>query len=160
MKRIALLIAVMVLVGCGAPAAPEISPELAQKLDRLVEKLEQMRETLHVPGMAIAVVMDDEVVMTRGFGVTDIERNTPVTPETIFAIGSTTKAFTSALVAMMVDEGKMDWDEAVTKYLPYFRMEVDSDEEAAEMIPSGDVVARVKEMIGSGRITAEHRSGG
>jgi len=90
LKKILLivLLAVMILVGCGAPAAPEIPPELAQKLDRLVEKLEQMRQTAHVPGMTIAVVMDDEVILTRGFGVSDVEKETPVTPETIFAIGS------------------------------------------------------------------------
>jgi CubicO group peptidase (beta-lactamase class C family) len=55
-----------------------------------------------------------------------------VTPETIFAIGSSTKSFTSTLVGMLVDEGKMDWDDPVTEYLPYFQMNVDSDNESAE----------------------------
>ncbi|MFC2069355.1 serine hydrolase domain-containing protein, partial [Chloroflexota bacterium] len=108
-------------------------PELQQKLDLLVEQLEQQRQTLHVPGMAIAVVKDDEVILAHGFGVASVEKKTPVTPETIFAIGSSTKAFTSTLVGMLVDEGKMDWDDSVSKYLPYFQMNVESDNESAEI---------------------------
>ena len=99
----------------------------------LVEQLEQQRQTLHIPGMAIAVVKDDEVVLTHGFGVTNVETETPVTPETIFAIGSSTKAFTSTLVGMLVDEGEMDWDDAITDYLPYFTMDIESDHEDAEI---------------------------
>jgi len=121
------------LSGCSAPATPVVTPELQQKLDLLVEQLEQQRQTLHVPGMAIAVVKDDEVILTHGFGVTNVETETPVTPETIFAIGSSTKAFTSTLVGMLVDEGKMSWDDLVTKYLPYFQMNVESDDESAEV---------------------------
>jgi CubicO group peptidase (beta-lactamase class C family) len=83
--------------------------------------------------MAIAVVMDDEIVLAHGFGMADLEENTPVTPETIFAIGSATKAFTSTLVGMMVDEGKMNWDDPVTRYLPYFTLNVESDDEKAEV---------------------------
>jgi len=98
-----------------------------------VEQLEQQRQTLHVPGMAIAVVKDDEVILTHGFGIANIEKETPVTDETIFAIGSSTKAFTSTLVGMLVDEGKMDWDKPVTKYLPYFQMDVESDDESVEL---------------------------
>jgi len=118
------------LAGCSTPA---IAPELQQKLDLLVEQLEQQRQTLHVPGMAIAVVKDDEVILTHGFGFASVEKETPVTPETIFAIGSSTKAFTSTLVGMLVDEGKMDWDDPVTKYLPYFQMNVESDNAVAEV---------------------------
>ncbi|MFC1893369.1 serine hydrolase domain-containing protein [Chloroflexota bacterium] len=105
---------------------------LEWRLDRLVEQLEQQRQTLHVPGMAIAVVKDDEVVLTHGFGVTNVDTETPVTPDTIFAIGSSTKAFTSTLVGMLVDEGKMDWDDPVIKYLPYFQMDINSDNESDE----------------------------
>jgi CubicO group peptidase (beta-lactamase class C family) len=128
-----LLLAIILLAGCSTPATPAIAPELQQKLNLLVEQLEQQRQTLHVPGMAIAVVKDDEVILTHGFGVANVEKETPVTPETIFAIGSSTKAFTSTLVGMLVDEGKMDWDDPVTKYLPYFQMNVESDDESAEV---------------------------
>jgi CubicO group peptidase (beta-lactamase class C family) len=85
-----LLLTIILLSGCSAPATSAVTPELQQKLDLLVEQLEQQRQTLHVPGMAIAVVKDDEVILTHGFGVTNVEPETPVTPETIFAIGSST----------------------------------------------------------------------
>ncbi len=113
---------------------PEPEPDLLQeRLTLLIERLEQQRQTLHVPGMAIAVVKDDEIVLTHGFGVANIEEEIPVTPETIFAVGSTTKAFTSALVGMLVDEGRMSWDDPVSKYLPYFQMNVESEDENAEV---------------------------
>ena len=127
-----LLLTIILLTGCSTPATPVIAPELQQKLDLLVEQLEQQRQTLHVPGMAIAVVKDDEVILTHGFGIADVEKETPVTPETIFAIGSSTKAFTSTLVGMLVDDGKMKWDDPVAKYLPYFQVNVESDSESAE----------------------------
>jgi CubicO group peptidase (beta-lactamase class C family) len=129
---ILLLLAVILLVYYSAPATPAVVPELQQKLDLLVEQLEQQCQTHHVPGMAIAVVKDDELILTHGFGIANIEKETPVTPETIFAIGSSTKSFTSTLVGMLVDEGKMDWDDPVTEYMPYFQMNVDSDNESDE----------------------------
>jgi len=114
------------------PTYPPEPGSLEQRLDLLVEQLEQQREALHVPGMAIAVVKDDEVVLAHGFGVSNIETKTPVTPETIFAIGSSTKAFTATLVGMLVDEGKMDWDSPITDYLPYFTLNIESDDEKVE----------------------------
>jgi len=127
-----LFLTIILLAGCSTPATPAVAPELQQRLDLLVEQLEQQRQTAHVPGMAIAVVKDDEVILTHGFGIANIEKETPVTPETIFAIGSSTKSFTSTLVGMLVDEGKMAWDDPVTKYLPYFQMNVESDNEDDE----------------------------
>jgi len=123
----------IILPNYAAPAAPAVAPELQQRLDLLVEQLEQQRQTHHVAGMAIAVVKDDEVILTRGFGVANVEKETPVTPETIFAIGSSTKAFTATLVGILVDEGKMDWDDPVTKYLPYFQMDIASTDESDEV---------------------------
>jgi len=128
-----LLLTIILFVSCSAPASPVIAPELQQKLDLLVEQLEQQRLTLHVSGMAIAVVKDDEVILAHGFGISNIDTEIPVTPETIFAIGSSTKSFTSTIVGMLVDEGKMNWDDPVTKYLPYFQMNVESDNESAEV---------------------------
>ncbi|MDJ0837560.1 MAG: serine hydrolase [Acidobacteriota bacterium] len=100
-------------------------PALLAGLEKLSAELEAKRKELHIPGMAIAVVKDDAIVFARGFGVSDVEKQTPVTTETIFAIGSTTKAFTTALVGMMVEEDKMDWDDPVTNYLPELKFPVD-----------------------------------
>ena len=66
------------------------------------------------------------MIFARGFGVADVEKKTPVTPSTPFFIGSTTKAFTATLVGMLVDEGRMRWDDPVEKYLPEFKLAVQS----------------------------------
>lgn len=75
-----------------------------------------------VPGASIAIVRHGSVVYAKGFGVRDIRSNQPVTPDTLFDIGSCTKAFTSAAVAMLVDEGKMQWDGKVADYIPSFHL--------------------------------------
>jgi len=163
MKRallILILLAAIILPNYAAPAAPPVAPELQQRLDLLVEQLEQQRQTYHVPGMAVAVVMDDEVVLARGFGVASVERQTSVTPETIFAIGSCTKAFTATLVGMLVDEDKMNWDDPVTDYLPYFQMDIAGADESDE-ITLRDVLShrtgftRMSLLFASGQIPRE-----
>jgi len=75
-----------------------------------------------VPGLAIAIVKDDRIVLAKGYGVRKLGDPTPVNERTLFAIGSSSKAFTAATVAMLVDEGKVKWDDAVTKYLPGFEL--------------------------------------
>jgi len=134
MKRLIVsLLLLSTLVMASACSVEPTPGSLEWRLDRLVEQLEQQRQAWHVPGMAIAVVKDDEVVLAHGFGVANVETEAPVTPETIFAIGSSTKAFTATLVGMLVDEGEMDWDDAITDYLPYFTMDIESEDEDAEV---------------------------
>lgn len=106
--------------------------ELAPRLEELAQTLETARVDAHVPGMSIAVVKDGEVVWARGFGLADVAAGRPADAETIYAIGSTTKAFTATLVGMLVDEGKMGWDDPVTRYLPYFDLPVRSEDADAE----------------------------
>lgn len=74
------------------------------------------------PGMAIAIVKDDKVVFQKGYGVQKLGENTPVDPNTIFAIASNSKAFATAAIAILVDEKKLNWDDKVSKYLPDFQM--------------------------------------
>lgn len=109
------------------PTAPPTKPvaetpakgdDLAARLERLSTRLEAARVQHHIPGMAVAVVEGDEVIFAEGFGFADLETKRPVTPETVFAVGSTTKAFTSALVAMQIDAGKLAWDDPLSKHLP------------------------------------------
>jgi CubicO group peptidase (beta-lactamase class C family) len=73
-----------------------------------------------VPGLAIAIIKDDKVVFAKGYGVRKLGDPTPVDERTLFAIGSSSKAFTAASIAMLVDEGKLKWNDPVTKYLPGF----------------------------------------
>ena len=75
-----------------------------------------------VPGLAIAVVRNDSVVFVKGYGVRTVGKPEKVDEHTIFAIGSSSKAFTATLAAMMVDEGRMRWDEHATQYLKGFQL--------------------------------------
>ena len=70
------------------------------------------------PSVAIGVIKDGKVVLCEGYGVRDVEQKLPATRETLYQIGSCSKAFTSALVAIMVDQGKLDWDTPIREYVP------------------------------------------
>lgn len=84
-----------------------------------------MRDALaswHVPGAALAIVHDDRVIYLKGFGVRELGKSEPVTADTIFPLASCTKPFTSLALAMLVDEGKLRWDDPVRKHVPFFRL--------------------------------------
>jgi CubicO group peptidase (beta-lactamase class C family) len=102
-----------------APLTPALAQSLPKELDPLVQRT---METFEVPGMAIAVVKDGKVVLARGYGVRKLGEAAPVTPETLFGIASNTKAFTAAALAILVDEGKLQWDDRVIDHLPSFQM--------------------------------------
>jgi CubicO group peptidase (beta-lactamase class C family) len=104
-----------------------------QRLERLVDILEQKRREFHVPGMALAVVKDDRIILARGFGLADMEAQRSVTPETVFAIGSSSKAFGTSLIGMLVDEGKMKWDDPIVRHLPYFKLKINGPKEGAQV---------------------------
>jgi CubicO group peptidase (beta-lactamase class C family) len=74
------------------------------------------------PGLAVAVIRNDSLVLARGYGVRELGKPGAVTANTIFAVGSTTKAFTSALLGTLVDAGKLAWDDPVTKHYPGFQL--------------------------------------
>lgn len=75
-----------------------------------------------IPGLAIAIVSGDSTVLLRGYGVRNVGRPEPVTVHTLFANASTTKAFTSFAAALLVDEGKLRWDDPIAKHLPRFQL--------------------------------------
>lgn len=84
--------------------------------------IRQLMAELQVPGLAIAVVKDDEVVVLKGYGVRELGKDARVDEHTVFRLGSTTKAFTAAAVGLLVDEGKLSWDDPVIQHLPWFRL--------------------------------------
>ncbi len=94
-------------------------PNPLQGLDAAVE---QARRDWEVPGLALAIVKDDAVVLAKGYGVRALGQPTPVDARTVFAVGSVTKAFTAAALGMLVDEGKIGWDDPVTEHLPDFQL--------------------------------------
>lgn len=95
-------------------------PVFAQ--DYLDTVVEQARKEFNVPGIAVVIVKDGKVVIEKGYGVRRLGNPAPITPHTIFGIASNTKVFTSAALAMLVDEGKLAWDDRVVDRLPGFQM--------------------------------------
>jgi len=92
---------------------------------------------LKVPGVAIAVIKDKDIVLAKGFGLRDMDGKLPVTADTIMAIGSSTKAFTAFALGTLVDQGKVEWDKPVRNYIPWFRL---YDEQAGERLTPRDLV--------------------
>jgi len=90
-----------------------------EDLDTYIEKAYMDWE---IPGLAIAIIKDNEVVFSKGYGVTSTENGKPVDENTIFGIASNTKAMTAAALAILVDEGKISWDDKVQKYIPWFQL--------------------------------------
>ncbi|GAC1404158.1 MAG: hypothetical protein NVSMB56_18790 [Pyrinomonadaceae bacterium] len=103
--------------------------DLSAQLAAVEKKIEAKRQELGVPGASLVIVKDDKVIYIKGLGYKDFERKIPVTPDTLFAIGSTTKAFTAMSVMMTIDEGKMSLGDSPKKFLPYFKLQ-DPDADA------------------------------
>lgn len=100
----------------GAPGAA------GQPLADFDAYVQQAVAEWEVTGLAVAVVKDGEVLFAKGYGIRELGSAAKVDEHTLFAIGSTTKAMTAAAIGMLVDEGKLDWDDRVTDHLPDFRL--------------------------------------
>jgi CubicO group peptidase (beta-lactamase class C family) len=110
----------------------------AAALEKVKQEIQAGQKKYFVPGVSIAIIKDDKVVLLTGLGYRDLSAKKPVTADTLFAIGSTTKAFTSMLTAMAVDEGKLKFTDSPKKYLPYFRM---SDPDTDAKITISDLLS-------------------
>lgn len=120
------------------PSAAPASPTNEELAAHLRDYVPQLLKDWEVPGLSLAVIRDGQVVLTEGYGFRDVEKKLPVTPETRFAIGSSTKAFTTAALGMLVDEGKIEWDKPVRTWLPAFRLH---DPYATEHMTLRDLVS-------------------
>ncbi|MFN0180993.1 MAG: serine hydrolase [Gemmatimonadales bacterium] len=120
--------------GLTAPLAAQPSPPDLSSIDPVVTA---MMAEWHVPGLALGVIKDGKVVYAKGYGFRDVEASLPVTPRTLMAIGSNSKSFTVALMGMLADEKKLDWDTPVRAYLPEFQM---YDEYATKHLTPRDLV--------------------
>jgi CubicO group peptidase (beta-lactamase class C family) len=88
------------------------------RADALDDKIRSIMAERHIPGAAVAVVQNGKVVRMKGYGVATLEFNVPVTPETVFEIGSVSKQMTAAGIMLLVQDGKVSLDEKISKYLP------------------------------------------
>jgi CubicO group peptidase (beta-lactamase class C family) len=104
---------------------------------KIDERVQASLAAWGAPGVAVAVVQGDEVVYLKGVGVRETGKEEPVTPDSLFAIASTTKAFTCTALAMLAEEGKLSWDDPVRKHVAYFRL---SDPLANENVTLRDLV--------------------
>lgn len=121
-----LSIALVSLVSSAIPApARDRKPTAAItpiSTEDINETANRALAAFQVPGMAIGIVKDGKLIFARGYGVREVGKPERVDPNTLFQIGSNTKAFTSAALAILVDEGKVAWDDKVIDYLPEFRL--------------------------------------
>ena len=108
----------MAALAVPAAAAPPAGPALAA----LDAEVERARREFEIPGVALAVVKDGRVVIEKGYGVKRLGAADPVDAGTLFAIASNTKAFTAAALGLLVEDGKLAWDDPVTRHLPSFQM--------------------------------------
>ncbi len=102
----------------------KVSPVAAARegLKGFDDVVEKSLETFMVPGLAMAIVKDNEVIFARGFGYRNVKKKAPMTPDTLLAIGSSSKAFTTFALGILVDEGKLEWNKPVRNYIPWFRL--------------------------------------
>ena len=114
MKKYTIALVLLVILNTNSYA--QIS---SKQVDEVVEKT---LKTFNVPGIAVAIVKDGNVIHSKGYGVKSILTNEKVDANTLFGIASNSKAFTAAALAMLVDEGKIKWDDKVVQYLPNFKM--------------------------------------
>lgn len=113
------------------------SEDATAALDGFGALVEKALADLNVPGAGLAVVHGGEVVLAEGYGLRDAENDLPMTADSLFAIGSTTKAMTSTLLGMLADEGKLDFDAPVVRYLPEFQL---SDPELTLHVTTRDML--------------------
>jgi CubicO group peptidase (beta-lactamase class C family) len=110
-----LLVAALVAVGVFAPpAAAQPTDSLARAVDRVFARWDRKDS----PGCAVSVVRDGSVVYTKGYGMADLEHDVPITPATVFYIGSDSKQFTGAVIALLAKDGRLSLDDDVRKYVP------------------------------------------
>jgi len=118
------------------PAAT--ATDYSTALAAIEKALDDRRKELGIPGMSLVIVKDDQVIYLKGLGVKDVDKKLPVTPDTRFAIGSASKAFTAMLAAISADEGKLSFEDSPKKFLPYFTLK---DPDAAAKITIRDLLA-------------------
>ena len=109
----------LALTACATPLAAQQAPSLPPDLDGYVSRVMQ---TFEVPGLALAIVKDGKVLLAKGYGVRKLGEPAPVDGKTRFGIASNTKAFTATALGMLVEEGKVEWEAPVIRYLPDFAM--------------------------------------
>jgi CubicO group peptidase (beta-lactamase class C family) len=142
----------------SAPARAAIDPELAERLAHIDRVVENKRRELDVPGVALAIVKDGQVIHTRGYGYSDLAEGRKVTTKTLFAIGSSTKAFTAMTTLIAEEEGKLSLDDSPKKCIPFFKLrdpEADANIKVRDLLTHSSGLGRTDESWAYGDLTRE-----
>ncbi len=125
MKRllVILIVCFSVTQSFAAKDALKDNPRVAEAIQLLEIWLQAERDYEEIPGLSIAVVHDQELVWSQGFGFADLGENRPITAKTIYSICSISKLFTSIAVLQLRDKGLLDLDDPVSKHLPWFQIQ-------------------------------------
>ncbi len=115
MKKLFFLLALLSMQFANAQKKSTRPADPLAGIDTLLERILKDR---NAAGFAVAVIKKDKIIYAKGFGYRDYEKKIPVTPNTLFAIGSCTKAFTSSLLGLLNKENKLDYDKPAREYLP------------------------------------------
>lgn len=125
MKQILTLLLTTTCVLTAASQTKTKTPDYTKRLTGIEKELEKVLADQKVAGYSVAVVYKDKVLYTKGFGYRDVENKKPVTPNTLFAIGSSSKAFTAAILGQLEKEGKLKLDDLATTHLPQLSFKYD-----------------------------------
>lgn len=107
-------------------ATPVLAQQVTDSLLAGFEKdFQSEMQNFNIPGSAVAIVQNGKIIYAKGFGVRSLETREPVTPSTVFRVGSTTKAMTSMMIATLVDQGLLSWDTPVIELYPTFKLPTD-----------------------------------
>src|SRR5262245_44252018 len=106
----------LAFIPARADQAPVTTEQDRQRLARFEKQVDEIRTVLEIPGMSAAIVKNQQVIWSKGFGYADVENKVPATPQTLYHVASLTKTFASTLVMQLVEQGKLDLDEPVSRY--------------------------------------------
>ncbi len=123
-----------------------VSSAWADPLDGLEDWIDSERQRWGVPGLAVAIVRDDEVLLARGFGQLGLDDSTAVDADTQFGIASLSKAMTATALGLLVADGRLDWDDRVVDHVPEFRL---SDDWVTGQVTIRDLLSH---RVGVGRL--------
>ncbi len=125
-------------LGVSASQAQETAPPPAVDYEALHAYILSAVEASQATGLAVGIIKDDEVVFARGYGVRSLETMVPVDTQTQFGLASASKPFTVAALGLLVDEGKLNWNDKVIDHLPWFRLQ---DAYATVELTIGDLLS-------------------
>ena len=120
------------------PTAAPSTQNYTEQLAAIETTIDARRKELGIPGLSLVIVKDDQIIYIKGLGLKDIDKKLPVTPDTQFAIGSASKAFTAMAAVISADEGLLSLEDSPKKFLPYFTLR---DPDAAAKITLRDLLS-------------------